>query len=347
MSVAEYIAVKDFERFQHYKSRTPPWIKFYNALLDDYKFLQLSDAARSQLMLIWLVASRHNNRIPKDERYIAQAIHCTSRLQLSALLASGWLFVTHETPPLAERQQVASTTQAERPQSAYPEGEVERETEVESERYVVPSRLKDQSGEERGNDSSPLVVLPHEATAFLAMFYEPAFSPAQKKRYSDVKGQLYDVLDSKHPGPKIRGGTRVKARSVEHLTDELRGVMRDPPPDRDLAIVWLLKRLTNPPKGPSVTEKHKASEEAEREREAQYQDAARRAGIVWANENPDEYQKICTAVEDNYRDKSGSFVGVAKQSELTQRCSRAAKFPPFEKWIEGQPHSNGQPVSTP
>ncbi len=345
MSRPEYIAVKDFERFQHYKGRTPPWIKFYNSLLDDYKFLQLSDAARSQLMLIWLVASRHNNRIPRDEKYIAEAIHCTSKLQLGQLIESGWLYPTSDSAPLAERKQtasgLASIAQAKCPQSAYPEGEVEVETEEEIE-TEVSNRKQDQSGEEalardesaNQNGAPPRVVLPREATAFLAQFYEPAFTEAARKRYRDIQAQLYDVLDPKHPGPKIRGGLRVKARSVEHLVDELNAVMRDPPPDRDLAIVWLLKRLTNPPKGPSVTEV-KAREEAEaRGREDLYHVQAKRAGAAWANEHPDEYQKILASVAVNYTGKTGSFVGMARDAELTQRCAKAAGFPKFEAWDE-------------
>src|SRR5690606_19747530 len=37
-NVAGYLTVKNFERFQHYKDRNPPWIKLYNDLLDDYEF---------------------------------------------------------------------------------------------------------------------------------------------------------------------------------------------------------------------------------------------------------------------------------------------------------------------
>lgn len=125
-----YIAVKDFERFQHYKGRTPPWIKLYNALLDDYRFLQLSDAARGQLVLMWLVASRHANRIPNDATYIAEAIHCKSKLQLDVLIAAGWLSVVTDVA-LAECKQDASKPLASCPTSAIPEVEGEKEREIE------------------------------------------------------------------------------------------------------------------------------------------------------------------------------------------------------------------------
>lgn len=128
-----FIAVKDFERFQHYKGRTPPWIKLYNALLDDYRFVQLSDAARGQLILIWLVASRHHNRIPNDREYIARAIHAKSKLQLDVLIEAGWLAVVTDAPaPLAERKQNASKALATCPQSAIPEVEEEKEVETET-----------------------------------------------------------------------------------------------------------------------------------------------------------------------------------------------------------------------
>jgi len=33
----QFLAVKNFERFQHYKDRNPPWIKLHAAVLDDYE----------------------------------------------------------------------------------------------------------------------------------------------------------------------------------------------------------------------------------------------------------------------------------------------------------------------
>lgn len=336
LKAPQFIAVKDFEHFQHYTKRTPPWIKFYNALLDDYRFLQLSDAARSQLMLIWLVASRHQNRIPNDVKYIAQAIHCTTKLQLSALIESGWLYHANDVP-LAQSKQGASVVLAKRTQSAIPEEEEEEEGEEETESEVEPevsNRGIDQS--EEVSVTPPRVVLPREAEHFLAQFYEPVGGEGSKSRdrYVNVKGQLYEVLDPLHPGPKLRGGQRVKARSTEHLIDCIKAVMRDPPPNRDLAILWLLNKLTDPAKGPTVTEKHKATEQYERQLEERYHVEAKRAGVQWAKENPDEYQPILQQVEANYRGNTNAFAALAKQTELTQKCAKAAGFPPFEEWRE-------------
>src|SRR5574340_1175559 len=85
------LRIKNFERFQHYRDRNPPWIKLYTQLLDDRDFLALSDAARGQLVLLWLLAARMGNPLPDDARLLAGKIGSSGRLQLEELVAAGWL----------------------------------------------------------------------------------------------------------------------------------------------------------------------------------------------------------------------------------------------------------------
>lgn len=183
--------------------------------------------------------------------------------------------------------------------------------------------------------------LPDEARTLLNRFYEfPAMTATQRERYRNVAMQLVDALDPNHAGPKIRGGQRVKARSSEHLADVCASVVRDPPMDRDMAIVFVLKKLMDPEKGPSVTEMVKRNEAAERQLEELHHTAMKQAGIQWAKDHPDEYKPILALVEATYRGKTGTISNMAKQEELTQRCAKASGFPPFEQWIESrQPQS--------
>ena len=37
------IVIVDWEKFQHYKNRNPPWIKLHTKLLRNYQFRMLSD----------------------------------------------------------------------------------------------------------------------------------------------------------------------------------------------------------------------------------------------------------------------------------------------------------------
>lgn len=86
-----FFRVRNFERFQHYRDRAPIWIKLYNSLLDDYEFGALPDATRLHLVMIWLLASRQNNRLPMDPTWIGQRISASEPVDLDALLAAGFL----------------------------------------------------------------------------------------------------------------------------------------------------------------------------------------------------------------------------------------------------------------
>ncbi len=90
----QVLSVKDWGRFQCYKDRSPTWIKFHLAVLDDYEFSRLPDAAKAHLLLIWLLAARCDNRIPYDAAWIAQRIGVQEKnLRLEPLIEGGWLFV--------------------------------------------------------------------------------------------------------------------------------------------------------------------------------------------------------------------------------------------------------------
>jgi hypothetical protein len=88
-------SVKNFERFQHYKDRSPPWIKLYNELLEDYDFGLLPDALKGQLMCIWLLASRMENKLPFDAKWLAKKINANSPVDIHHLLIAGFI-VPHD-----------------------------------------------------------------------------------------------------------------------------------------------------------------------------------------------------------------------------------------------------------
>jgi ribosomal protein L12E/L44/L45/RPP1/RPP2 len=111
-----FFSVKNYEQFQHYKDRSPPWIKFYNSVLDDYEFTRLPDASRSHLVAIWLLASRTNNRIPYDPEWVRMAIKATTKVDLGLLEKAGFIV----------REQPCSETLATCEQNARPERETEK-----------------------------------------------------------------------------------------------------------------------------------------------------------------------------------------------------------------------------
>lgn len=50
----DWLIVPNWEKFQHYGDRNPPWIKLYTKLLSNPDFLDLTLAERGLLMSIWV-----------------------------------------------------------------------------------------------------------------------------------------------------------------------------------------------------------------------------------------------------------------------------------------------------
>jgi len=117
--MTQYFSVKDFTSFQHYKDRTPPWIKLYNSTLDDYEISNLPDASKAHLFAIWLLASRYDNKIPYDAEWVARRINATAKVDLDILVKSGKIILDQD----------CSNVLAPCKQNAIPEREAEREAE--------------------------------------------------------------------------------------------------------------------------------------------------------------------------------------------------------------------------
>lgn len=88
-----YIKVKNWEKFQHYKRRNPPWIRLYNSLLDDYDFLCLQDASKLLAIMIWLLASRTDNLIPLDVYFIKTKTGIKGEINIDELVSQGFLIL--------------------------------------------------------------------------------------------------------------------------------------------------------------------------------------------------------------------------------------------------------------
>jgi len=115
---------KNWDNFQHYKDRCPPWIKLHKELLNDRSFMTLPTASKALAPLLWLLASES-----KDGEFDASIDELEFRLRmtrkelesgLKALIDKGF-FVD------------GSNVLAECVQGAIPETETETETEIEIE----------------------------------------------------------------------------------------------------------------------------------------------------------------------------------------------------------------------
>jgi hypothetical protein len=90
-----FIQITNFEEYQHYRDRNPPWIKLYNKLLVSYEFSLLKDNAKWHFCAMLLLASKLDNKIPADPEWIARQIGASSRVDLQALADAGLIHASN------------------------------------------------------------------------------------------------------------------------------------------------------------------------------------------------------------------------------------------------------------
>jgi len=126
----EYFKVKNWDEFQHYKDRNPPWIKLHSCLLTDYDFSCLQDASKLQLMLIWLLASQTENKIPADPEYLKKILCLNKPPDLKVLIDKG--FLEYDSGTLADSKQNAILEESR--------GEAETEAKNNRKKFIPPSK---------------------------------------------------------------------------------------------------------------------------------------------------------------------------------------------------------------
>lgn len=105
------IRVKDWDRFQHYGKRSPPWIKLYRDLLHDFHFMRLSAEERWALVGIWLLAARDDGKVPDDLAYLSHHLQVSVTPEMMEnMLASGMITLDDASNMLAGASTSASTS---------------------------------------------------------------------------------------------------------------------------------------------------------------------------------------------------------------------------------------------
>jgi hypothetical protein len=80
------ITPKNWTDFQHYKDRSPPWIKLHKGLLDNFEYQCLPVASRALAPMLWLIASDHDRgEIDAAPKKLAFRLRMTEREVADAL----------------------------------------------------------------------------------------------------------------------------------------------------------------------------------------------------------------------------------------------------------------------
>ena len=88
-----YIRVRNFEQFQHYSKRNPPWIRLYYRILHDRNFYRLNDENKYVILGLFLLASQHENKIPFDEDWVEKELATSkSPIDWQSILESTFMY---------------------------------------------------------------------------------------------------------------------------------------------------------------------------------------------------------------------------------------------------------------
>lgn len=86
-----FIRILNWERYQHYKDRHPPWIKLHREILTSQTWVGASDASRVLAIAIMVLASETGNEIPNDPAFIRRRAFLNSDPDFTELLSLNFI----------------------------------------------------------------------------------------------------------------------------------------------------------------------------------------------------------------------------------------------------------------
>lgn len=84
--MAMFYRIKNWEIHQHYKDRSPPWIKLHRKLLTSETWVTLDDASRVLAIACMLVAADTNNKITKNAQHLMRVAYLNQLPDFAPLL---------------------------------------------------------------------------------------------------------------------------------------------------------------------------------------------------------------------------------------------------------------------
>lgn len=94
--MAQFIRVKNWAEYQHYKDRSAPWIKLHREILSGHFWVMGTDASKLLAICIMLLAQRTDNKIPLDHEYIKRFGHLENVPDLSGLVEAEFIEIIDE-----------------------------------------------------------------------------------------------------------------------------------------------------------------------------------------------------------------------------------------------------------
>lgn len=134
------IRIKNWDNFQHYRDRNPPWIKLHRRLLDDREFFNLDGPCVKTLVLLWILAAETTDgQLPAIDD-IAFRLRIDSKMLASQISKLNHWIIVDASNALAECLHDDSNLHTNA--TSETETETKRESDTESELRLSPPVAK-------------------------------------------------------------------------------------------------------------------------------------------------------------------------------------------------------------
>jgi len=125
-SLVSNMRIKNWNKFQHFKDRRPPWVKLYRDILDDVEWFELDATSSKALVMFWLIASEYDGELP-DAKTLAFRLRTTeSSIKTICSKLNHWL----------EQDDIVTTSSGYQVVIPETEREIETYTETETDSFT-------------------------------------------------------------------------------------------------------------------------------------------------------------------------------------------------------------------
>jgi hypothetical protein len=201
----KFLRIREWGRLQHYKHRSPPWIKLHRDFLRSPAWVIGDDSSRTLAIACMMLASETDNRIPYDAKYVQRAACLNNEPDFAQLIETGFIELVDASNALADCKQEAS--------DSHTNATSERETETETEQSK--SESESESRQNQNTKASNNLTVSQES---------PTTQNSQKKNgrakilphYKVI--QLKDLAKELHL-PAMKGRDYAIACEFEHQTN--------------------------------------------------------------------------------------------------------------------------------
>ena len=107
-----FLSIKNFEKYQSYKHRNPPWFKIHKSMFGDREFVKLPSSSRFLYVGLIYLAVESDNKVYNDRTWIAQRLYIDrTEIDLTPLYKAGFLQTTNVRRECSETVQDRDSTE--------------------------------------------------------------------------------------------------------------------------------------------------------------------------------------------------------------------------------------------